>query len=76
MGLLRTGLYIVLAAVLYQQGKKWLKTKLPLNSGGFVAPGWQKVADVFNKHLQEGSELGGLFYFEETMPQILKATPS
>ena len=60
MGFLRTSLYIVLAAVLYQQGKKFMRT--PLNSDGFVAPGWQKVADVFNKHLQQGSELGGLYY--------------
>ena len=61
MGLVRTSLYIVLAAVLYQQGKKWMRIKLPLHNGGFVAPGWQKVADVFNKHLQQGSELGGIF---------------
>jgi hypothetical protein len=61
--LLRNSLYFVLIAVLYQQGKKFTSKKWPLNSGGFAAPGWQKVADVFNKHLEQGSELGGLSYF-------------
>ena len=70
MGFLKTVLFVLLLSVIFQQGKKMLLPKLPQKGEGYAAPGWRKVADVFRRNIDTGSEPGGMCNFNVSISNM------